>query len=181
VRHGSSLEFDRVPVDEELPGMLEIDGDAVTDSGLDLAQSPIGTLRMADEIARREMEVSGSFDHASASIFREAWLAERWPWCENVPAACALESASISREHQMSNTRLAIASALAAALVLPLAAQAQGNLEKCFGVVKAGKNDCQTATSSCAGTSKKDAQSDAWISVPKGTCDKIVGGKTSAG
>lgn len=81
----------------------------------------------------------------------------------------------------MSNTRIALATALAAALVLPLAVQAQGNVEKCYGVVKAGKNDCQTATSSCAGTSKKDAQTDAWVSVPKGTCEKIVGGKLSAG
>ncbi len=80
----------------------------------------------------------------------------------------------------MTKTRIAIASALAAALVLPVAAQAQGNTEKCYGVVKAGKNDCQTATSSCAGTSKKDAQADAWLSVPKGTCEKIVGGKLAA-
>ena len=80
----------------------------------------------------------------------------------------------------MTKTRIAVASALAAALVLPVAAQAQGNMEKCYGVVKAGKNDCQTATSSCAGTSKKDAQADAWISVPKGACDKIVGGKLAA-
>ena len=80
----------------------------------------------------------------------------------------------------MTKTRLAVASALAAALVLPVAAQAQGNTEKCYGIVKAGKNDCQTATSSCAGTSKKDAQADAWISVPKGACDKIVGGKLAA-
>ena len=49
--------------------------------------------------------------------------------------------------------------------------------EKCYGVVKAGKNDCQTATSSCAGTSKFDGQPDAWIYVPKGTCAKLVGGK----
>ena len=68
----------------------------------------------------------------------------------------------------MTKTRLAIASALAAALVLPAAAQAQGNMEKCYGVAKAGKNDCQTATSSCAGTSKKDAQADAWISRAQG-------------
>lgn len=81
----------------------------------------------------------------------------------------------------MTNTRMAIASALAAALVLPVAAQAQGNMEKCYGVVKSGKNDCQTNTSSCAGTSKKDAQTDAWVSVPKGTCEKIVGGKLTAG
>jgi len=80
----------------------------------------------------------------------------------------------------VNTTRIAIASALAAALVLPATVQAQGNVEKCYGVAKAGKNDCQTATSSCAGTSKKDAQADAWISVPKGTCDKIVGGKLKA-
>jgi uncharacterized membrane protein len=81
----------------------------------------------------------------------------------------------------MTNTRFAIATALAAALVLPAVAEAQGNAEKCYGVVKAGKNDCQTNTSSCAGTSKKDGQADAWISVPKGTCEKLVGGKLKAG
>jgi uncharacterized membrane protein len=47
--------------------------------------------------------------------------------------------------------------------------------EKCYGVVKAGKNDCQTANSSCAGTSKRDNQNDAWIYVPAGSCDKLVG------
>ena len=80
----------------------------------------------------------------------------------------------------MITARIAIAAALAAALALPVAVQAQGNMEKCFGVSKAGKNDCQTASSSCAGTSKKDAQADAWISVPKGTCEKITGGKLAA-
>lgn len=84
----------------------------------------------------------------------------------------------------MNNTRIAIATALAAALVLPVAAQAQSNMdkaEKCFGIAKAGKNDCQTANSSCAGTSKKDAQADAFLSVPKGVCEKIVGGKLTSG
>ena len=61
----------------------------------------------------------------------------------------------------MTPTRIAIAAALAAALAVPVAVQAQGNMEKCYGVAKAGKNDCQTAASSCAGTSKKDAQTDA--------------------
>lgn len=71
-----------------------------------------------------------------------------------------------------------IATAIAAALALtPLAvpAQAQEN-EKCYGVAAAGKNDCQTATSSCAGTSTVDNQGDAWIFVPAGTCEKIAGG-----
>jgi uncharacterized membrane protein len=48
--------------------------------------------------------------------------------------------------------------------------------EQCFGIAKAGKNDCQTASGSCAGTSSADNQADAWIYVPVGTCEKIVGG-----
>ena len=52
--------------------------------------------------------------------------------------------------------------------------------EKCAGVAKAGKNDCQTAASSCAGTSKKDQQADAWVYVPEGTCAKIVGGSVKS-
>lgn len=49
--------------------------------------------------------------------------------------------------------------------------------EKCHGVVRAAKNDCFTARNSCAGTSKTDGQRDAWIYMPAGTCEKIVGGK----
>jgi len=74
---------------------------------------------------------------------------------------------------------LTIAAALSTALLIGAAAQAQGNIEKCYGVSKAGKNDCQTASSSCAGTSKKDHEASAWLGVPKGTCEKIVGGMLS--
>lgn len=85
----------------------------------------------------------------------------------------------------MSSSRIAVAAALAAAvaapLIAPVASHAQGMSEKCYGIAKAGKNDCQTAKSSCAGTSKADAQADAWVAVPKGTCEKIVGGKLAAG
>ncbi len=52
---------------------------------------------------------------------------------------------------------------------------AEKGKEKCYGIAKAGMNDCDTATTSCAGTAKKDAQGDAWIYVPEGTCKKIVG------
>jgi uncharacterized membrane protein len=83
----------------------------------------------------------------------------------------------------MNTTHLLIASAVAAALALPYAAAQAGpapkpkfEAEKCYGVVKAGKNDCQTANSSCAGTSKRDSQADAWIYVPSGSCEKLVGG-----
>jgi len=82
------------------------------------------------------------------------------------------------------NTAYLAASAIAATLALggygSSDAQAQAKTEKCYGIVKAGKNDCQTAASSCAGTSKKDAQADAWLAVPAGTCVKIVGGSLEA-
>jgi len=84
----------------------------------------------------------------------------------------------------MKANALAMTVAAAAALAMVSSAQAQESKtdksEKCYGVAKAGKNDCQTATSSCAGTSKKDGQKDAWISVPAGTCAKIVGGSLTA-
>ncbi|MCS5710097.1 BufA1 family periplasmic bufferin-type metallophore [Candidatus Berkiella aquae] len=47
--------------------------------------------------------------------------------------------------------------------------------EKCYGIVKAGLNDCQTAQAACAGSSTADNQSDAFLLLPKGACEKIVG------
>ncbi len=52
--------------------------------------------------------------------------------------------------------------------------------EKCYGVAKAGKNDCQTAASACAGSAKVDNDPSAFIFVPKGTCEKIAGGSLTA-
>jgi len=81
----------------------------------------------------------------------------------------------------MKTTTLAFAAAVAGALAAaPLVTAQAGDNEKCYGVSKAGKNDCQTASSSCAGTAKRDGQADAWIYVPAGTCDKIVGGSLKA-
>ena len=43
--------------------------------------------------------------------------------------------------------------------------------EKCFGVAKAGENDCAAGKgTTCAGTSTIDYQGNAWKLVPKGTC-----------
>ena len=60
--------------------------------------------------------------------------------------------------------------------VSSMAADEKQEMEKCYGVAKAEKNDCQAATSACAGTAKQDRQKDAFIAVPKGTCSKIAGG-----
>lgn len=55
-----------------------------------------------------------------------------------------------------------------------------GEKEKCYGVVKAGKNDCATKNSSCAGTSKTDSQTDSFIAVPKGLCERLTGGSLTS-
>ena len=49
-------------------------------------------------------------------------------------------------------------------------------MEKCYGIAKAGLNDCGTATHGCAGESKKDRDKDNWLFVPTGLCKKIAGG-----
>lgn len=51
--------------------------------------------------------------------------------------------------------------------------------EKCYGVSRAGQNDCAAGPgTSCAGTSTRDWQGNAWKLVPKGTCTSI---RTPAG
>ena len=53
--------------------------------------------------------------------------------------------------------------------------------EKCYGIAKAGKNDCASGSEACAGQSKADNAKNAWVGLAKGTCDKIVGGSTTEG
>lgn len=82
--------------------------------------------------------------------------------------------------HVNSLGKVVLGSVLAFGLSQIAAAEDKAGSEKCFGVVKAGKNDCQTASSACSGQTKRDAQKDAWIYVPKGSCEKIVGGSLKA-
>jgi len=50
-------------------------------------------------------------------------------------------------------------------------ASAADDQEKCYGVAKAGENDCKAGEgTTCAGTSKLDYQGNSWKLVPKGTC-----------
>jgi|KBSMisStaDraftv2_1062788.scaffolds.fasta_scaffold93345_4 uncharacterized membrane protein len=85
----------------------------------------------------------------------------------------------------MSTSSKLVHSAVAAILALATAqahAQAQDSKapkEKCYGIAKAGQNDCGTARHSCAGKSARDNAPDEWKYVPKGTCEKM-GGKTSS-
>ena len=78
------------------------------------------------------------------------------------------------------NQRLVLSSALASALALGLvgqvAAQDKGK-EKCYGIAKAGANDCANlaGTHSCAGQSKADNDAGEWKYVAKGTCKDMKG------
>lgn len=68
---------------------------------------------------------------------------------------------------------LAATAGLAAALSTAPAAAQKPAMEKCYGIAKAGKNDCAAGPgTSCAGTSTRDYQGNAWKLVPKGTCEK---------
>ncbi len=58
------LQLDHVPVDDELAGILEIDGDAMADHRLDLAQAPVRPPGMTHEIAGREQGVAGLVEQA---------------------------------------------------------------------------------------------------------------------
>jgi uncharacterized membrane protein len=69
--------------------------------------------------------------------------------------------------------------AMSLTLAANTAVAAKGDTEQCAGIVKAGKNDCGTSKSACAGTSKVDRDPEAWIAVPKGTCERIAGGTIS--
>jgi uncharacterized membrane protein len=76
--------------------------------------------------------------------------------------------------------RLALTSVLAltgAAFTASAMADDNSDKEQCAGIIKAGKNDCATATNACHGHVESDASPNAWIYVPKGTCDRLVGGR----
>lgn len=84
----------------------------------------------------------------------------------------------------MANRKSSVQAIMASAIALSLmgvsasALAAKDDMEKCYGIVKAGKNDCKTSTNSCMGHAEKDADANAFLVVPKGTCDKIVNGST---
>ncbi|HEX3699159.1 MAG TPA: DUF2282 domain-containing protein [Phenylobacterium sp.] len=81
----------------------------------------------------------------------------------------------------MNKTQSTIAAAAVLALIGGAASAAEKMAaadgaanEKCYGVAKAGHNDCMAgAGTSCAGTAKVDYDGHAWKNVPKGTCVTI--------
>jgi uncharacterized membrane protein len=88
----------------------------------------------------------------------------------------------------MNNSHI-LSAAIGSLLVLGLAsgnanaADKKVEMEKCFGIAKAGMNDCSSNKSahSCAGQATKNNDPMDFVAVPKGTCDKIAGGSLMSG
>lgn len=79
------------------------------------------------------------------------------------------------------NQRAMIAAAATSLMSLtllstPAMAQSSGK-EKCYGIAKAGQNDCANlaGTHSCAGQSKVDNDKGSWKYVATGTCKQMGG------
>jgi len=73
--------------------------------------------------------------------------------------------------------RIFIATAFAS-VVAPVVLSAQKPVPPpSYGIAKAGRNDCaSTGNNACGGTSKLNSDPKAWIYVPEGYCERIVGG-----
>lgn len=80
----------------------------------------------------------------------------------------------------MSNKKAASAAAIAGAITAAVAmatmtTPANAAKMKCYGVSKAGQNDCAAGPgTTCAGTSKVDFQGNAWKYVETDACEDIV-------
>src|SRR5258708_24180898 len=59
--------LDHVPVDDDLAGILEVDGDAMADHRLDLADAPVGPARMAHEVAGSEKGIARLVEQVSVT------------------------------------------------------------------------------------------------------------------
>jgi uncharacterized membrane protein len=81
----------------------------------------------------------------------------------------------------MNTTRMIIATVAGMAALNVLTAlpafSAEPEMEQCAGVIRGGKNDCATSRNACHGHVAEDANPEAWIYVPKGTCDRIAGAR----
>ncbi len=83
----------------------------------------------------------------------------------------------------MSNSKILATAAITSVLALGLtaasgvmAADEKVEMEKCAGIVKAEMNDCGANGHACAGMAKTDGDAKEWVKLPKGTCEKLVGG-----
>ena len=91
----------------------------------------------------------------------------------------------------MKKKNLAVSAVISTAVLGLSAAGAMAHMEpkkgetteKCYGVAKAGKNDCASKVNKhgCAGMGKVDLDANEWIKLPKGVCEKLAGGSLPDG
>ena len=87
----------------------------------------------------------------------------------------------------MTNKRQLIAAAVSGAFALGtlgamnLAGAQDEEMEKCYGVVKAGKNDCAGPGHTCQGQAKTDGDPNEFILLPAGTCERLANGEVRSG
>lgn len=85
----------------------------------------------------------------------------------------------------MISKRVLISSAIATVIAMAgMAASAQDKdsekaMEKCYGVVAAGKNDCAGNGHACQGQATKSADPGEFIALPAGICERLEGGSTT--
>lgn len=93
----------------------------------------------------------------------------------------------------MSLSKTALNTLIAGAFAVSLAAAASTGAfamddaaadtkEKCYGVVKTGHNDCADLAKvhSCMGQATVDSSASEFVVLPKGVCEKLVGGTLGA-
>lgn len=103
-------------------------------------------------------------------------MSNKTPIAAALIAGIALAAASA---HAKPNAQLSIApsasvEAKAAFSTWTQTGKIKGKRDKCYGVALAGENDCKAgAGTTCAGTSTKNFQGNAWTYVPAGTCQYI--------
>jgi uncharacterized membrane protein len=93
-------------------------------------------------------------------------------------AATAIKTASLSAMLGAAAMALVGNAAFAADSKMPMgkATADKPAAEKCYGVAKAGKNDCANGVHSCAGQATKDMDKSSFVEVPAGVCAKLAGG-----
>jgi len=83
----------------------------------------------------------------------------------------------INMSNNLSVIQLAVSAVLAVSGVafVSSAVADDSDKEQCAGIIKAGKNDCATMTNQCHGHVTTDSSPEAWIYLPKGTCERLTG------
>jgi len=73
---------------------------------------------------------------------------------------------------------LSVAAAMIGAVAMSVRHDSQASIERerCYGITKAGNNDCANAVHSCAKQANVDSDQHEWVAVPKGTCQRLAGG-----